>query len=94
MILKFLGILDIISGIIFLLSGIIGNFQQNIVLFFGVLILIKGLIFISDLNINSIIDSIIGIMMVLSSHVGWGLFIIIIASLFLIQKGVFSVIEF
>ena len=88
MIVKFLGVMDIIAGITFILAQ--WNFGYYVGLILAIYIVIKSLIFITDFA--SIIDLITGvylILIVLNIHSAFSVIFVI----WLVQKGIFSLLS-
>ena len=92
MIVKILGGIDIFIGAVFLLSGIFNIAFGSFMIILGLFLLIKGLIFIGGLSVISFLDIISGGLIILSVSVTMPLIIVSIVALFLIQKGVFSLL--
>ena len=90
MIVKILGILDIFIAVIFWLFGIFHIIPSNLVLFLGIILLVKGLIFVFNLNITSILDIIAAVLIILATSITMPTIVIALVTLFLLQKGVFS----
>jgi len=98
MLIKILGVIDILAGIIFWLSGFFKLIKFNLIpseliFVFGILILAKGLIFIFGLSLTSFLDIISGAVLLLAIITEMPLIIISLVSLFLIQKGVLSFVN-
>jgi hypothetical protein len=89
---KLLGILDIFAGICFWLAGIFHFIPTNWILILGIILLLKGAIFITGLSPASFLDLISAGIMVLFYSTSIPNMIVIITSLFLIQKGFFSML--
>ena len=90
MIVKILGILDIFIAVIFWLFGMFHIIPSNLVLFLGIILLVKGLIFVFNLNITSILDIIAAVLIILATSITMPTIVIALVTLFLLQKGVFS----
>ena len=91
MIIKILGFLDIVVGLSFWLFGVFGiESLAGLILIFGLLLLVKGIIFVIGMDFISMVDIIFGIVVIVGSSVEMPILVIIVVSLFLIQKGVFS----
>ena len=90
MIVKILGILDIFIAVIFWLFGMFHIIPSNLVLFLGIILLVKGLIFVFNLNITSILDIISAVLIILATSITMPTIVIALVTLFLLQKGVFS----
>lgn len=90
MIVKILGILDIITAILFWIFGIFGIIPSSFILLFAFIILAKGLFFLISEHFASVIDVVIAGVMFLSVSFQIPQAIVIILALILLQKGVFS----
>lgn len=90
MIIKILGLLDIITAFSFWLFAFFGIFPRSLIIFFAFYLLIKGVIFLMSADIASILDIISAGIIFLSLSFAMPKFIVIITVLFLIQKGLFS----
>jgi len=93
MIIKLLGALDIFIGICFWIFGIFGLIPESFILILGLFLVAKGIVFITGLSIISFLDIISGIVIVVGSSVVLPKVVVIIISLFLFQKGVFSLVS-
>jgi len=98
MIVKILGILDLIVAGIFCLNNNLdsfngGWFPNNIVMYAGLYLLFKGLLFCLSLDIASIIDVIGGLIILLSLVIPISLIISAFIILYLIIKGGISLIS-
>lgn len=92
MLIKLLGIFDIFVAICFWLFGILNVFSSKFILILGFILVIKGLIFILGLSIVSVLDIIVGIVIAISTSVTMPKAVVILIALFLIQKGIFSLL--
>lgn len=92
MIVKALGILDIFIAVCFWVFGILNFLPERFILILGFILLVKGVIFVLGLSITSIIDIICGILIAIASEVAMPKFVVILISLFLLQKGIFSLL--
>jgi len=92
MIIKTLGILDVVIGILFFISGIFNLIPATIIFIAGLFLLIKGIVFISDFNLPSILDIISGAIVILSTLITMPTLIIYLVTIYLIQKGMFSLL--
>jgi len=90
MILKILGSLDILSGIVFWMSGLFHFIPQKIMIIFAFYLLIKGVVFLISKDIASILDVCCSLIIFLSFSYSIPAVIVIIIALFLIQKGILS----
>ena len=94
MIIKILGVLDIFVGLVFWIYGIFHiNSLSGLIFILGLFLLFKGIIFITGLSITSFLDIISAIIIISSSGIELPRIIVIIISLFLVQKGVFSLLS-
>ena len=92
MVVKILGALDIFIAICFALFGLLGMFPYNFIMILGAVLLIKGLAFGFILNIISILDIISGLI-ILISYYGMPKPLVLFVALFLVQKGIFSMLS-
>lgn len=93
MVVKVLGALDIFVGVVFILSEILNLVSGSFVVFLALFLLLKGIFFIvSDTDIISFLDVICGIIILLSAIVVMPSLIVYLVSIFLVQKGIFSLI--
>ena len=90
MIIKILGILDIIAGICFWLFGIFHIIPGNFIFILGLFLLGKGIVFITGLSFASFLDVIFGIIIIVGVSFVLPKIIVILISFFIIQKGIFS----
>jgi hypothetical protein len=94
MIVKILGAMDILTGLLFWLFGILGFGSKELILLLGMVLLIKGIVFIYGFSLISFFDIIIGLVIMSS---GGGVVmpkvVVIIVCLFLLQKGAFSMVS-
>jgi len=94
MILKILGILDIFIGICF---WIVGIFQikalYGFIFALGIILLIKGVIFLTQLSIASILDIVCSFILIGAGSMAMPQVVVIITTLFLLQKGIFSLLS-
>jgi len=92
MIIKFLGILDILAAILFWLFGFFHIIPESIITFFALYLLAKGIFFVISLDIASFLDIFAAILILLSLVIIMPKIIIILITLYLIQKGVMSLL--
>lgn len=92
MLVKFLGIFDIFVAICFWLFGIFHIFPEKFIFVLGIILLVKGLIFIFGLSIVSFLDIIFGIIIIIASSTTIPNVVVILTTLFLLQKGIFSLL--
>ncbi len=96
-ILKLLGLIDILAAIIFWIFGIFrlqGNaFMVGFVMLLGFYLLVKGVAFIISADIASVLDIIAGIIIIATTGFAMPKIVVIIVSLYLLQKGIFSMLS-
>jgi len=92
MLVKILGIIDILAGILFWIFFFFHIIPQNVILLFAIFLLAKGAIFLASSDIASIIDIACAGIILVSLNLALPGFIIILISLFLLQKGVLSLL--
>ena len=93
MIIKILGVLDIFIGICFWIFGVFNLLPKSFILLLGLFLLAKGVVFITGLSFASFLDILAAVLIIIASSVAFPLVVIIIISLFLIQKGAFSLMS-
>ena len=93
MIIKILGILDIISGFSFWLFGLFAILPKSFLTIIAFYLLIKAVFFLYSRDIASILDIICSIIIFTSFNIIMPKFIVIIVAFFLIQKGIFSLLS-
>ncbi|MDD5193725.1 MAG: hypothetical protein PHF67_04025 [Candidatus Nanoarchaeia archaeon] len=94
LVIKLLGILDIFIAICFWIFGIFNlKIMAGFILILGLYLVAKGIIFITGLSLASILDIVIGIVIIITSSMTMPKWIVIITALFLIQKGIFSMLD-
>lgn len=92
MIVKILGILDILAALSFWLSAVFNIIPDSLILLIAIYLIVKGIIFIISQDIASILDILSGLIIYASLSFNLPFFISLIVVLFLIQKGIFSLI--
>jgi hypothetical protein len=92
MIVKVLGIFDIFVGIVFWIFGMFHILPESLVFILGLFLLAKGIAFATNLNITSILDIISAIIIISATSVIMPQIMIILVALFLLQKGIFSLL--
>lgn len=90
MIVKFLGVLDIVAAIVFWLFGVLNIGSKNLIMVFAFYLLAKGIFFLISADIASILDVACAIIMFIAINAGMPKLVVIIVTLFLLQKGLFS----
>jgi hypothetical protein len=92
MILKILGILDILAAIFFWLFAVFHIIPTIIILISAFYLLAKGIIFVISRDVASILDIITSITFFISLSFQFPLIIVFLITLYLIQKGIFSML--
>jgi len=90
---QILGILDIISAIVLVLRYFFESFPDKIIWVFAIYLIIKGAIFLIARDFISVVDIFCGVILILSIFIPIGYGFMIFTSVFLIQKGIFSLIS-
>jgi len=91
MILKLLGILDIIIAICFWIFGMFRfDILAVLVLILGFILLVKGIIFLTGFSISSFLDVICAFIIIASISVSMNVIVVFIVAIYLLQKGIFS----
>ncbi|MBI2629888.1 hypothetical protein HYW76_02210 [Candidatus Pacearchaeota archaeon] len=92
MIVKILGILDILSAVIFWVFSIFHILPKSLLMVVAFYLLIKGVVFLISKDIPSALDVASAFIIFLSLDYTLPIIIPLIVSLFLLQKGVFSLL--
>ena len=90
MIVKLLGILDIVVGICFWLFGLFFIIPSSFIFILGLFLLGKGIIFLAGFSVASILDILFGIIILTGISFAFPKIIVILVSMFIVQKGLFS----
>jgi len=90
MIVKVLGVLDIFVAVVFWLFGMFGLVSESFILLLGLILLVKGLVFAVSLNITSVLDVVSALLIITATAVTMPVFVVALVTLFLLQKGAFS----
>jgi len=90
MVVKILGILDIIAGASFWLFSFFSIIPESFILLCALYLIAKGIIFVTSLNAASILDIISGIIILLALAVSLPTIIPVLVTLYLLPKGIFS----
>jgi len=90
MIIKILGTIDLLAAVFFWIYGIFGIIPSGLIFFFAFFLLMKGVVFLIAKDFASAGDIICSILMFFSVYATLPEFIVILVSLFLLQKGIFS----
>lgn len=90
---KILGGFDIITGAIFFIFATFHvDLLHKLVMILAIILLIKGLIFMISKDIASLLDIICAIIMFISLGVSMPYLIVILVFIYLLQKGIFSLL--
>lgn len=96
-IIKLLGIMDIFIAIVFWIFGIFrlqdNTLMMSFIMLLGFVILVKGVAFVISADIASILDIVCGLIIIGSTAVIMPKVVVIIVALFLLQKGIFSMLS-
>ena len=93
MIIKILGMFDIIVAILFWIFAVFSiSSLSSFVLLLGLFLLVKGIVFITSFSVASIFDIISSLIIIAGSSLNLPIIIVVIVSLFLFQKGFFSLL--
>ena len=91
MLLKILGTIDVVVGVILIIFGLGFDMYNNILIFSGIVLMSKSLLgFVKDFA--SWIDFLAGLMIILCIWIAIPKIIIIILGVLILQKGLFSFI--
>lgn len=94
MIIKFLGTIDILTGLFFWIASIFHLTSLTpLTTLLALILLTKGIIFLISMDIVSIFDIISGLIIISSTSLKLPIIVTILTSLFLIQKGIFSLMS-
>jgi len=92
MIVKILGFLDILSGVLFWFFAFFNIIPEGLILFFAFYLMLKGLSFALSKDFLSLIDISVGALMFMSVSMQFPTIVSILMSLYLIGKGIISLI--
>ncbi len=92
MIVKVLGIIDILAAVLFWLFAFFNIIPSTIVLILAIILLAKGLIFIISDHFASILDILSAILIFISLSFPMPKIITIIITIYLLQKGILSLL--
>jgi len=90
MIIKFLGILDILSAVFFWAFAFFKIFPESLVMLSALYLITKGIVFIISEHFISALDVASGLIVFSSLYLTLPSIVIILVSLFILQKGIFS----
>lgn len=89
-----MGIIDILTGLLFFINNSLVKFLPSKILWIlGIYLIIKGIIFLLSVDIASTIDIICGVIVLLSIPFVIPKLIAAAVTIYLIQKGIFSLIS-
>lgn len=89
-VIRVLGTIDIFAAVFFWIYGLFGIIPISLIFFFAFFLLMKGVVFLIAKDFASAGDIVCSVFMFFSIYAQLPEFMIIIVSLFLLQKGVFS----
>jgi len=93
MLLKLLGVIDILSAIVFWLFYNLNVLPLVLVLILGVFLMLKGIYFSTlSKSVSSALDILVGLVVVSFSTIGLPVILVLLLSLYLLQKGVVSLL--
>jgi hypothetical protein len=88
---KILGTVDLVTAILFWVFMIFEIAAlTDTVLFLGIFLLAKGIVFATTLDIASVLDIFSAIIIIIGSAFGLWTLLVVIVSIYLLQKGIFS----
>jgi hypothetical protein len=91
---KILGIFDILTALLFWIFATFHiDFLYKFIMVLAIILIIKGAIFLISLDIASIIDIVMGGIIVLSLFIALPKLLVFFIAFFLIQKGIFSLVS-
>lgn len=91
-IVKFLGILDIIMAAVFWLFSFYHFIPESFVFILALIILVKGIFFMISEYFASVGDVIAGALILLSLYWALPAVLVVIITIYLLQKGIFSML--
>jgi len=92
MIIKILGVADILAAILFWIFGLFGFIPEILIMIVGFYLLVKGTIFLISQDIASVLDILCAGVIFLALGFTLPKILVIIVTLFLLQKGIFSLL--
>ena len=92
MFVKILGVLDVFIAVCLWFFAVLGLVPSKFIFILGIILVVKGLIFILGLSIISFLDIVVGLIIIIASFINMPQFVMILLVLFLIQKGIFSLL--
>jgi len=92
MILKVLGIIDLISAILFWIFATFHVLPSNLILIIGFYLLIKGTFFLINGGVANVIDIVISLLIFLSIGFTLPWFVVFLITVYLIQKAILSLL--
>lgn len=90
MIVKILGILDILAGILFWIGSFFGFISPQVILIVAFYLIAKGAAFLISEHLMSALDVLSGIVIFASLSFAIPEIMVILITLYLLQKGIFS----
>lgn len=92
MIIKILGIFDLIAAVSFWLFAFFHIIPSSVIIILALYLLIKGIIFLVSMDLASILDILAAILIFISLAIALPKVIIFLVSIYLLQKGVLSLL--
>jgi len=93
MIIKILGLVDILAAVIVFLFSKFSFIPDLFMYVTGAYLIVKGLIFVLGSDVASVLDVISGLVVLVMAFYPVHVLIMVIVVFFLIQKGIFSLIS-
>ena len=93
MIVKILGAFDVTIGILFVFSYLFHIIPHSWLIVFAIYLAVKGVIFLLSADIASLFDIVVAIVIYASTFFNIPVLLGAIVSLFLIQKGIVSMVS-
>tara|TARA_B100001971_G_C18167875_1_gene525342 strand:- start:946 stop:1215 length:270 start_codon:yes stop_codon:yes gene_type:complete len=86
-----MGTIDIALGVLFWIAMVFSfSYFNPLILLLSLVLIVKGIVFLMGMDFASVVDVISGFLIVYALSYGLHTLIVVIISIFLIQKGVFS----
>ena len=93
MIVKVLGVVDIMLGLLFWIAMVFSTISLHPFLqLLALVVIVKGIVFLISFDFASILDVICGCLILYGLSFGLHLILVVIVAIFLIQKGIFSLL--
>lgn len=92
MIVKLLGLLDILIAVCFWLFGFFNILPGNFMMILAFILLAKGLFFLISMDIASMIDIAVSVLIFISLNFHLPKIVVALIVIYLLQKGIFSML--